>query len=40
MSDGLEIKIFDLKLYEKAISIGYECSVKNKNKLDEIFNIL
>ncbi len=34
-----EIKIFDFKLYEKAISIGYECSKKNKKKLHEIFNI-
>lgn len=40
LPDVSEIKIFDFKLYEKAISIGYECSVKNKNKLDEIFNIL
>ena len=35
-----EIKIFDFKLYEKAISIGYDCSVKNKNKLHEIFKMI
>ena len=35
-----EIKIFDFKLYEKAISIGYDCSVKNKNKLNEIFKVI
>ena len=35
-----EIKIFDFKLYEKAISIGYDCSVKNKNKLHEIFKVI
>ncbi len=33
-----EIKIFDFKLYEKAISIGYDCSENNKDKLYEIFN--
>ena len=33
-----EIKIFDFKLYEKAISIGYECAENNKEKLHEIFN--
>ncbi len=35
-----EIKIFDFKLYEKAISIGYDCSEKNKNKLHEIFKVI
>ena len=35
-----EIKIFDFKLYEKAISIGYDCSTKNKNKLHEIFKMI
>ena len=34
-----EIKIFDFKLYEKAISIGYECAENNKEKLHEIFNM-
>ena len=33
-----EIKIFDFKLYEKAISIGYESAENNKEKLHEIFN--
>ncbi len=33
-----EIKIFDFKLYEKAISIGYDCAENNKEKLHEIFN--
>ena len=33
-----EIKIFDFKLYNKAISIGYNCAEKNKEKLLTIFN--
>jgi predicted acylesterase/phospholipase RssA len=39
LPDVSEIKIFDFKLYKKAISIGYSCAEKNKEKLFELFNI-